>query len=249
MKEKHHCKNCNTELQGNYCQSCGQKSIVGRFTMRAVLHSMVHGIFHCDRNILHTYYALFTHPGKMIAGYINGCRIRYFNPFTMLVITAGIVTVVSEILLAEHIKSAPIEASGTVLSRLWHHLATVRESPAFTAIALIFLFTFAAKLVTRWIPGKKHGIRYNYTELLVAGVYIACQCLAAHLLVEMPLQLILGKDHIDYFNCIYLVFWVWDCKQLFQLSVKKSILLVFLCFLTVIAALVLLILFLTLIYS
>jgi hypothetical protein len=243
MDDNRRCRNCDAELQGRYCHACGQKSVTGRFTMRSLLHNLLHGIFHCDRNILYTYYDLFTRPGKMIAGYLEGRRIRYINPFTMLVIMSGIVTVFSEILLAEHLKSAPAEASGTVLSRLWHHLEALKDSPVFFTIVLVLLFTLAAKFIVKWIQGKRQAVRYNYTELLIAGVYIACQCLAVYLLVEMPLHVLLGKEHlvVDHFILFYFVFLVWDCKQLFQLPVKKSILFVFLCCLAVIVAFILLV--------
>lgn len=238
MEDNCRCRNCDAELQGRYCHACGQKSATGHFTMRTLLHNLFHGIFHCDRNILYTYYDLFTRPGKMIAGYLQGRRIRYINPFTMLIIMSGIVTVFSEILLAEHLKSASTEDSGTILSRLWHHLEMLKENPVFSAIVLILLFTLAAKFIAKRIDRKQHAVRYNYTELLIAGVYIACQCLAIYLLVEMPLHLILGKEHFitKFFIFFYLSFWVWDCKQLFQLSVKKSMLFVFLCILAVIVA-------------
>lgn len=223
MTENCFCKNCNAGLQGAYCHACGQKASTGRLTIRAVLQNMFHGIFHCDRNILYTCYALFTRPGRMIADYIAGCRIRYFNPFTMLIITAGIATLLREVMLAGHVEEQVKAAidSDSVLSRLLLYAGKVTDSPAFSAILLILPFALAAK----WAIGKKSGNRYNYMELLVAGVYIACQCLAAYIVIGIPTLSIFGKTTISNL-CIlspYFALLVWDCKQLFQLSVIKSV--------------------------
>lgn len=220
MEEKCLCKNCNTELQGNYCHTCGQKNSTGRLTMFMLLHSLFHGIFHCDRNILYTYYALFTRPGKMIAEYIAGRRIRYFNPFTTLIITAGIAGIFGEIMLAELHAPLPAPAvDGSLLSRLWHHLET---NDIFKTIILLPLYA----LSTKWAMGKKSGTHYNYTELLVAFVYIACQrMMMIYILLEIPGYFIFGKNSliVGSFKYLFYLLLIWNFKQLFQLSVMKSI--------------------------
>ncbi|MDR0582332.1 MAG: DUF3667 domain-containing protein [Prevotellaceae bacterium] len=248
-EENRLCKNCDAELQGNYCHTCGQKASTGKLTMRVLLHSLFHGIFHCDRNILYTYYALFTRPGKMIAEYIAGHRIRYFNPFTTLIITAGIVSILEEVMLAEHLHVS-LPAADFILSRLWHHLnAIMSTNVAFKAIIVAPVFA----LSTKWVTRKKSGHHYNYTELLVACVYIACQCLAIYILLDIPAQLIFGKDSliIEFLPIIYLSLFVWNFKQLFQLSVMKSIwrvFLIILCWLVIMAFLILLLVGLLLLF-
>lgn len=237
--EENLCKNCNAELQGAYCHTCGQKASVKRFTMRTVLHNLFHGIFHCDRSILYTCYALFTRPGKMIADYIAGRRIRYFNPFTMLVIMASIASVLSEILLAEHVKATILPAvsdSDSMLLRLGHYLLAVMEGTVFQSIIFLPLFALAAK----WTFGRKNVRRYNYTELLIAGVYIICKYLIISILLEIPAQLVFGNCTkiflLLYFSCM-----VWDCRQLFGLSIPSAIwrvLLMGLCVLATIFAII-----------
>jgi hypothetical protein len=236
MKENCFCKNCNTELQGNYCHTCGQKASVGRLTTHTVLHNMFHGIFHCDRSILYTYYALFTCPGKVIADYIAGRRIRYFNPFTMFIISAGISTVLTEIVLAAPMHASLPAASDTIQLRFWHHLQAITSNLVFIELIFILPLIFAAKLVI----GKKSGNHYNYMELLVAGVYIDCQRIAVYILVGIPWILIVGTGSplISYYKLLYAIILLWDIKQLFGLSVKSAIRrtsLIILCMFTIIS--------------
>jgi hypothetical protein len=222
MENNHCCKNCSAPLQGAYCHECGQKAATGRLTLRVVMHNLFYGLFHCDRNILYSYYALFTRPGKIMADYIDGRRIRYFNPFTMLVITAGIVGVLNEVLLAKHLPEAlPVDVVASTVSRLWHHLQTLLSSNVTSAILLTPLFTLA----TKWAVGKKSGNPYNYTELLVAGVYVACQWLVLYTLIVIPVRFIFGDiGTADALLLLpYLAFLVWDFRQLFRFSIKKSI--------------------------
>jgi hypothetical protein len=218
--------------------------------MRVVMHNLFYGLFHCDRNILYSYYALFTRPGKMIADYIGGCRIRYFNPFTMLVITAGIVGVLDEVLLAKHLPEAlPVDVAASTASRLWHHLQTLLSSNVTSAIMLTPLFTLAAK----WAVGKKSGNSYNYTELLVAGVYVACQWLVLYAFIVIPVRFLFGDmGAVDALLLLpYLAFLVWDFRQFFRFSVKKSIgrtLLMFLYLLAILTGIVILIVLFGLIF-
>ena len=84
------CANCATPAIGDYCHACGQRIGVHRLTLPHFLHEIPHAIFHVDRGILVTLRALATRPGRMINDYLDGHRIRYFNPLSLLMLLAGI---------------------------------------------------------------------------------------------------------------------------------------------------------------
>lgn len=118
------CKNCGTEFSGNYCNNCGQKAKVGRLTFRSVIDNWAYGLTNCDTGILYTCKELFTRPGHMLADYIRGKRVIYFQPFPMLFITAGLYGLISQIFLPEkEIEVAPIATELTFWGRFFQLLA------------------------------------------------------------------------------------------------------------------------------
>ena len=85
------CKNCSKEFEGNFCNSCGQKKVEGRFTVKEFVHNFIHSFTHLDSGILFLIKELFFRPGIVAQEYIQGKRKKYFNPlqFLILVIAAS----------------------------------------------------------------------------------------------------------------------------------------------------------------
>lgn len=96
----------------------------------------------------------------------------------------------------------------------------VHGNKAFSILALLPIFT----LGTRWSFRKRTvGYQFNLTEQFFAQVYIACQMLWISLLI-LPFT---GKAHLNdtfdlSYELIFLLF-VWDYRQLFNLSWMKSL--------------------------
>jgi hypothetical protein len=86
------CLNCGTVLVGPRCHTCGQPGKTARFTVKHLLHEIPHSVFHIDRGLLPTLYWLALRPGRIINEYLDGKRVRYFNPLTLLMIMAGVNT-------------------------------------------------------------------------------------------------------------------------------------------------------------
>jgi hypothetical protein len=84
------CLNCDTPLAGAYCHVCGQRGSVQRFTLRGLLHEVPHAVFHVDRGLWATLRQLLRRPGTTINAYLDGKRIRFFNPLTLLFLSAGV---------------------------------------------------------------------------------------------------------------------------------------------------------------
>lgn len=84
------CLNCGEILRGPYCQSCGQKADTRRITLAGLLHEIPHAILHLDRGFFATLRALSRRPGEVINGWLDGQRIRWFNPFTLVAVLAGL---------------------------------------------------------------------------------------------------------------------------------------------------------------
>jgi len=80
------CKNCNSYFDGNYCNNCGQKSDVKRFTVSNLSREFLKEFFDVDSTLLFTLKELFVRSGEMLRGYIAGKRIPYLNSFSYLLI-------------------------------------------------------------------------------------------------------------------------------------------------------------------
>jgi Protein of unknown function (DUF3667) len=86
----HDCRNCGSPTTGRYCSACGQRTEVEKLTLPHLLRELPHVVFHVDRGFFQTLRILFKSPGAAIIGYLDGQRIRYFNPLTLLVLLAGL---------------------------------------------------------------------------------------------------------------------------------------------------------------
>lgn len=88
-KEKD-CLNCGAEVQGRYCQRCGQENIVSQQSFFALVKHFVYDIFHFDGKFFDTLKTLFIKPGLVPAHYIQGKRHRYLDPIRMYLFTSAL---------------------------------------------------------------------------------------------------------------------------------------------------------------
>jgi hypothetical protein len=85
------CKNCNTEINSNYCPGCGRPAIVKRIDGKYITHEIEH-VLHFERGILYTIRELITNPGQNIKNYLTENRSRLVKPVIFIIITSLIYT-------------------------------------------------------------------------------------------------------------------------------------------------------------
>ena len=83
------CKNCNNEVNLNYCPNCGQVVNIKRINGHYIIHEIVH-IFHFERGILYTIKGLITKPGQNIRNYLTENRSRLVKPVIFIIVTSFI---------------------------------------------------------------------------------------------------------------------------------------------------------------
>ncbi len=86
------CRNCGGALGGEFCPACGQRQGAPRLTVRLLLREMPKLLFDLDRGLFNTLRGLLTRPGRVVNDYLDGRRVRWFNPLTLLVLLAGVST-------------------------------------------------------------------------------------------------------------------------------------------------------------
>lgn len=87
-KEKN-CLNCGTQVEGRFCQHCGQENIIARESFWSLLTHFVYDITHFDSKFFGTMKYLLTKPGRLSLEYINGKRNSYLHPIRMYVFTSA----------------------------------------------------------------------------------------------------------------------------------------------------------------
>ncbi len=83
------CRNCNTNIQHNFCPNCGQRKyqrINGQY-----IKDEFQGVFiHSRRGLFYTLKKLMRNPGKTAREYINGERAKHYKPVMLALLLASI---------------------------------------------------------------------------------------------------------------------------------------------------------------
>lgn len=87
------CKNCNSEVVGNYCSTCGQKLNVKRINGHYIIHEIEH-VLHFERGILYTVRELLISPGENVRYFILENRSRLVKPIIFIIVTSLIYTLI-----------------------------------------------------------------------------------------------------------------------------------------------------------
>lgn len=76
------CANCGTERVGPFCHACGQMGHVHK-NLTALVHDILHGVFHFEGRVWHTLPMLAWHPGRLTRRYIDGERAKFVSPMAL----------------------------------------------------------------------------------------------------------------------------------------------------------------------
>lgn len=84
LPTKHtHCQNCETELQGNFCHTCGQEDKVIKEDVKSLIKESVEDLTFFNSKIWITLKLLITNPSKLSRLYLDGKRASFVAPFKL----------------------------------------------------------------------------------------------------------------------------------------------------------------------
>lgn len=225
------CKNCGNKLSGNYCSHCGQKAYTKRLRFGSSIRSFFAGFFNVERGFLSTIRMLFTRPGYLARDYIDGKRTARTNPFTLLFVLAtvyGILRTASTLYLTGELPPTGIEEDiieelgdsslSTILGYIVEKLA---NSTVILSLAMLPLYTLSIKILFR----RRNRGRYNYTELMYMGGYLACQRVLVDL-AFLPYKWVNHGDDGTYWTWImalYIILTTYTLRQFFAVRWVKSV--------------------------
>lgn len=202
------CANCEAALQGAFCHQCGQRGEIHPLTLPHLLHEIPHAIFHVDRGLLVTIRALALHPGRTINAYLDGHRIRYFNPLSMLVLLAGLCALVY----AKYPFDYSPMTTGLPAGEAEKTAAFMKTMMLNYSLGLMVQLPVIA-LLSWWIMGRHRG----YGEHLAINAFIFAfmcvinlACMPIHMLTNggawMPLTMFASGTLF----VVYQMFALWD---------------------------------------
>ena len=92
------CLNCNNTFESDYCPYCGQAAKTKRLRLTEIVNNFIGSFVGGDNRFLRTCLDLICRPGYMVRDYLNGKRVRYYNPLQLYVFMLTLYAVVSYVL-------------------------------------------------------------------------------------------------------------------------------------------------------
>jgi len=211
------CANCNTPVNGKYCDSCGQKRFSGRITVKGTLAEAVQGIFNVERGLWYTMKELTIRPGRAISRYVQGAIKSYYNPFKYLLLAATIGTL-SNFLISTDMDSAffqtdNITVNGTsvdlvkiVLEYVFDHyvLFTVSFLPVLALVSALFFY-------------RKQR---NLAESIVYNAYLLGHYTLLYALIGVGC-ILLGADVMSvtsYSSVFLFIYYTWAAREFYKVT-------------------------------
>lgn len=215
------CKNCGHHLKSNFCSECGQSAEVHDINVHFFWHDIQHGIFHYDKGLPFTIKELFTRPGHAIRDFIEGKRIKYFKPVGLIVILAGIYTVLFHWL---HVDSM---LTGLMNLEQEEQRMILKMVDWYTNhYALVTLATVPFSALVTFLAFRKTG--YNYLQMVVLVLYVTAARLIIGIL-SLPFTTMLSTENMfslsSFMGIVSLGYSIWAFLQFFnKISLERRVL-------------------------
>lgn len=212
--ERTHCLNCDGPLNGPYCPACGQKRDLPAFTWHFLLQELPASLFQVDRGIWYTIRQLFTRPGHAIRDYLEGKRVRYFRPLSLLVLSAGLYGFLGLFLDIDLPGMTIDDAQLKVIEVINRHYALVE-------LVLLPFIAFGT-----WLFFRRSG--YNFVEHLVINAFLGAQRVIVTLALLPAMFALNGSPSLFGIatagNVISMGLFIWALVQLFRERSAVSVL-------------------------
>ncbi len=191
------CSNCSGELnpEFSFCPYCSQKTALHRLSLHEVKHEALHYITHADKSFFTLIKSLLLKTGTVAAEYISGKRKKYFPPLNFFLLVAAIFVFLMSLIPSP--VPADVLKDNPEISRIPNEQARMKvygiykrkaEAISFINKYANIMFMIALPLITLifWLFYYKGN--FNYTEHLIAGMYMIGFITLVYILVLVPMS-------------------------------------------------------------
>jgi Protein of unknown function (DUF3667) len=220
------CQNCNDDLVGNFCSSCGQKKY-SRIDKKYIFDEIQYTFLHTNKGMFYSIKNILKNPGKTDREYIDGKRVNHYKPILLLFVLSGISTFISlKVIGLKEIMStyyANQNANPDAMTSVFTFLTDY-----FTIITIAFVPFLA--LATKIVFKK---MAHNYYEHLVMNTFIMSFYTLLNFILVYPLlylfkstspELVMSITNYSTFF-LYLIIYVLFFKEFYKNLSLGSILL------------------------
>ena len=218
------CKNCGHNFEGNFCNNCSQTADTQKINFQFLRKNVQKMLFkYSDNRILYTSQQLFFRPGNTIREYIEGKRVKHFEPFAFLVTFATLYGVLY------HYFKINLFYENSVSSNAFEKITPdmINEWLA-THFSLATCLLLPIYTLGSFIAFRKQG--YNFAEHLVLNTFLAGQRILLRIATFPILVVFNGTVYIQPISRVFILFdiilMVWGYSQFFnKLTKVKSFIL------------------------
>jgi len=203
------CKNCNTEINLNYCPNCGQPTQLKRINGSYIFHEIIQ-VLNLEKGIFHTIFELLIRPGENVKHFITEDRNRLVKPIIFIIVTSLFYSLVVNFFHIEdgYIKFGEMDESSIATILKW-----IQEHYGYANIIMGIFIAFFTKIFFR-----KYD--YNFYEILILLCFVMGMGMLFFALFAI-FQELMNIDLMQIAGIIFLVYCIWAIGQFFDK--KKAI--------------------------
>lgn len=208
-----HCKNCNSELLGKFCQNCGLAKEPTRINGQYIVEE-ISSVLNFDKGIFYTIRELFIRPGATVNSFIDGDRKKIVKPIFYLIICSLLYTVAQQFFIFE-------------AGYIRHNVDDQTQTPIMVQVFEFFSKNFGyanilmAIFIALWVKLFFRKYKYNYYEIYI----LLCFVMGNSILIYALLGIIESVSSFPilqigfFFSAIYVS---WAIGQFFDRTKKIS---------------------------
>lgn len=203
------CKNCNAELNSNYCPDCGVPKELKRIDRHYIVHEIEH-VLHFERGILYTIRGLMTNPGQNIRNYLGENRSRLVKPIIFIIVTSLMYTLLSHFF---HIEDGYVKYHEQAKSTTGSIVKWVQDHYGYANIMM-------GVFIALWLKLFFRKSQYNIYEILI----MLCFVMGMGMLIFSVFVVLQGLTHFNFMTIAGVagtLYAVWAVGQFFD-RVKVS---------------------------
>lgn len=178
------CLNCGAEVVGNFCHHCGQPTDTGRFTGRTFTRHAFGALTRVSSNFFVTVWRLITCPWNVVRDYVYGRRVGLVAPLNLILL----LSLYHSVIFAAFSWWGIDPGESSVLTDDGWYSSMLNY--LYSSITLQYLIlAFPLSVSTYIVYRKDIKGRFNFAELLIASLYLACSYLILGLII-MPVEMV-----------------------------------------------------------